>query len=156
VRGDGLVDVCAFGQPARRRGDGGLGARLGRRRDRRCECGRAGRIRRGIAVLGGHRSMMIAAMSSALHVVRVGRGPTVLFIHGSAADHTTWSIQLAGPLRERFTLVAYDRRSSATTVEEHAADAATLLTLPSLVVGSSFGSVIALELVRARPTLCAG
>ena len=100
---------------------------------------------------------MIPAMSSALHVVRLGQGLTVLFIHGSAADHTTWSIQLAGTLAERFTLVAYDRRKDATTVEQHAADAAELLAGErALVIGSSFGSVIALELARTRPTLVTG
>ncbi len=101
---------------------------------------------------------MIAAMSPPLHVVRAGQGPQVLFIHGSAADHTTWSIQLASPLRERFTLVAYDRRTEASTVEEHAADAATLLLDGSrtLLVGSSFGAVVALDLLRTRPELCAG
>ena len=100
---------------------------------------------------------MIAAMSSPLHVVRAGQGPRVLFIHGSAADHTTWSIQLASPLRERFTLVAYDRRTDAATVEEHAADAAALLDGGrTLLVGSSFGAVVALELLRTRPELCAG
>lgn len=96
-------------------------------------------------------------MSSPLHVVRAGQGPRVLFIHGSAADHTTWSIQLASPLRERFTLVAYDRRTDAATVEEHAADAAALLDGGrTLLVGSSFGAVVALELLRTRPELCAG
>lgn len=95
-------------------------------------------------------------MPSPLHVVRVGQGPRVLFVHGSAADHTTWSIQLASSLRDRFELVAYDRRVDATTVEEHAADAASLLDAPALVVGSSFGAVVALELVRTRPELCRG
>jgi pimeloyl-ACP methyl ester carboxylesterase len=99
-------------------------------------------------------------MSSPLHVVRAGRGPELLFIHGSAADHTTWSIQLASRLRERFSLVAYDRRHDAATVEEHAADAATLVDSHGgkrcVVVGSSFGSVVGLELVRTRPELCAG
>lgn len=95
-------------------------------------------------------------MSSSLHVVSAGRGPEVLLVHGSAADHTTWSIQLASSLRERFTLVAYDRRHEATTVEEHAADAATLVRSRALVVGSSFGSVVGLELLRTRPELCAG
>jgi pimeloyl-ACP methyl ester carboxylesterase len=99
---------------------------------------------------------------SSLHVVRVGQGPRVLLVHGSAADHTTWSIQLASPLRERFTLIAYDRRD-ANTVEEHAADAAEVLAGRqrdaqdrALIVGSSFGSVIAIELMRTRPELCAG
>lgn len=84
----------------------------------------------------------------------------MLMIHGSAADHTTWSIQLASPLRERFTMIAYDRRLTATTVEGHAADAADVLAgeraRPALIVGSSFGSVVGLELMRTRPELCAG
>lgn len=81
----------------------------------------------------------------------------MLMIHGSAADHTTWSIQLASPLRERFTMIAYDRRVTATTVEEHAADAAEQLAgQRALIVGSSFGSVVGLELMRTRPELCAG
>jgi pimeloyl-ACP methyl ester carboxylesterase len=129
-------------------------------------------------------------MSSALHVVRAGAGPRVLFIHGGAADRTTWSIQLA-TLRERFSMIAYDRRGGDVSVEEHAADAAELLSwrrspdevevrstldgaVPgatrqdlcaeqvgrepgrTLVVGSSFGAVIALELIRTRPALAAG
>ena len=49
--------------------------RVGGRRDGRGECSRAGGIRRRIAILGRHRSPMIAAMSSPLHVVRAGRGP---------------------------------------------------------------------------------
>jgi pimeloyl-ACP methyl ester carboxylesterase len=81
----------------------------------------------------------------------------VLFIHGSAADHTTWSIQLASPLRESLDLIAYDRRADATSVEEHAEDAANLLDGdPAILAGSSFGSVIAIELMRTRPELCRG
>jgi pimeloyl-ACP methyl ester carboxylesterase len=92
-----------------------------------------------------------------VRVVRTGQGPPVLFIHGSATDHATWAIQLASPLRHRFTLIAYDRRSDATTVEEHAADAAELLAgRRALIVGSSFGAVCTLELMRTRPELCAG
>jgi pimeloyl-ACP methyl ester carboxylesterase len=95
-------------------------------------------------------------MASHLHAVRAGRGPRVLLIHGSAADHTTWSIQLASPLRERFTLVAYDRRQ-APTVEDHAGDAASVIGEGSvLIVGSSFGAVVALEVMRSYPHLCAG
>lgn len=91
-----------------------------------------------------------------LDVVRVGQGPRVLLIHGSAADRTTWSIQLGSPLRERFTLIAYDRRAL-DTVEGQAADAAEILSGErALIVGSSFGAVIAVELVRTRPELCAG
>jgi pimeloyl-ACP methyl ester carboxylesterase len=90
-------------------------------------------------------------MSSPLHVHRAGDGPRVLLVHGSAADHTTWSIQLASKLRERFTLIAYDRRSDG-SVEDHAADARELLgdDPRALVVGSSFGAVVALELLRSH------
>ncbi len=80
-------------------------------------------------------------------------------IHGSAADHSTWSIQLASSLRERFTLIAYDRRSEALTVEDHADDAVALLADepgPALVIGSSFGAVIALDAIRRHGALFAG
>jgi pimeloyl-ACP methyl ester carboxylesterase len=82
----------------------------------------------------------------------------VLFVHGSAADHTTWSIQLASSsLRETFQMIAYDRRASATSVEEHAQDAASILDgEPAILAGSSFGSVIAIELMRTRPELVRG
>lgn len=99
---------------------------------------------------------MIAGIAPSLHVVRQGHGPQILLVHGSASDATTWSIQLASPLRERFSLVAYDRRTEVETVEAHAADAASLIEGRALVVGSSFGAVITLELVRSRPDLVAG
>ncbi len=80
-------------------------------------------------------------------------------IHGSAADHTTWSIQLARGLHERFSLIAYERRSDAGSIEEHAADAVGLLAddpTPAIVVGSSFGAVVALEVLRTYGPRCAG
>jgi pimeloyl-ACP methyl ester carboxylesterase len=98
-------------------------------------------------------------MASALHVVRAGVGPRLLLIHGSAADRGTWLIQLGSALRERFTLIAYDRRADAPTIEAHADDAAALLAAepgPAVVVGSSFGGVVALELIRRHAALVAG
>lgn len=92
-------------------------------------------------------------------MVRAGAGPPLVLVHGSAADHTTWSIQLASALRDQFTLVAYDRRGDATSVEAHADDlAAVIADAPgrAIVVGSSFGAVVALELVRTRLAACAG
>lgn len=83
----------------------------------------------------------------------------MLLIHGSATDHMTWTIQLASPLRERLTLLAYDRRADAATVEDHARDAAEILAGepgPSIVCGSSFGAVIALELIRSHAAVCSG
>jgi pimeloyl-ACP methyl ester carboxylesterase len=77
----------------------------------------------------------------------------VLLIHGSAADRTTWSIQLASPvLQQRFSLIAYDRPALA-TVEEQADLALSYLDPPALVVGSSFGAVIALEVIRRHAQL---
>lgn len=94
-------------------------------------------------------------MPAALHVVTAGDGPRILFIHGSATDAATWSIQLApartrGALREHFTLIAYTRRSEG-SVEDHAADAIDLIgETPTVIVGSSFGAVVALEVLRRR------
>jgi len=98
-------------------------------------------------------------MASALQVDRTGAGPRILLIHGSAADRGTWLIQLGSPLREHFTLLAYDRRADAPTIEAHAADAAALLAGEpgrAAVVGSSFGGVVALELARSHAPLVAG
>jgi len=87
-------------------------------------------------------------------VVRAGSGPRILLIHGSAADHTTWSIQLVNP-PAGFEVFAYERYPAA-TVEEGAAQAASMIESSGLVVGSSFGAVVALELVRSRPELVTG
>ncbi|CAN5922835.1 alpha/beta hydrolase [soil metagenome] len=93
-------------------------------------------------------------MSPGLHVVRAGVGPPLLLIHGSATDHTAWSIQLAGDLTRRFSLIAYDRRGG--SVEDEAVDAASLITERTLVVGSSFGAVVALEVLRRHRANVAG
>ncbi len=84
--------------------------------------------------------------------------PRVVLVHGSATDHTTWSIQLGSSLKDRFDFVARDRDFSRTSVAEHAADLAASIETPAraLVVGSSFGAVITLELARTRPDLVAG
>ncbi len=106
-------------------------------------------------------------MAVPLHVVSAGNGPTLLFIHGSAADHATWVITLASGLREQFSLVAYDRRGCGKspaaprfwTIEDHADDALALiatLAAPPILVGSSFGSVVALNVARRAPALIAG
>jgi pimeloyl-ACP methyl ester carboxylesterase len=84
--------------------------------------------------------------------------PRVVLVHGSATDRTTWSIQLRSSALNRFELVAPDRDyTHTTTVEQHAADLAAVIgTGPVLVVGSSFGAVIVLEVARTRPELVAG
>jgi len=44
-----------------------------------------------------------------LAVFRSGSGAPVVFVHGSASDHRTWSPQVA-PLSERFEVITYSRR----------------------------------------------
>lgn len=78
-------------------------------------------------------------------------------IHGSAADHTTWTVQFAG-LKEDFHMLAYDRNPAPQySVEEHSDDAAEILRSevldPCAVVGSSFGAIVALDLARRYPDL---
>jgi pimeloyl-ACP methyl ester carboxylesterase len=86
----------------------------------------------------------------------------LVLVHGSAADRTTWSIQLASAaLRARFELVAYDRfpggEVAEMSVEDHAdVLARTIGETPALVAGSSFGAVIVLECARRRPELLRG
>lgn len=100
-------------------------------------------------------------MSAPLHVVRAGHGPLVVLVHGSATDHSTWTIQLANPaLRERVRMVAYDRRIGG-TIADHAADLAALIEAEAggervVAVGSSCGGVVVLELARRGCAALAG
>jgi pimeloyl-ACP methyl ester carboxylesterase len=102
-----------------------------------------------------------------LYYEQTGTGRQLLFIHGMAGHAGVWAGQV-GRLSDQFTCITYDRRghtrSAAGTeresVETHAADAAALiealgLTRP-LVVSSSGGARIAVELARTRPDLLAG
>jgi pimeloyl-ACP methyl ester carboxylesterase len=120
-------------------------------------------------------------MPSALHVVRSRTAPAystesglpesglpvLLLIHGSATDSSTWSIQLASPLREHFALWTYDRRGTGAsptgegplTIEQHADDAAELARQAGgkvWMAGSSFGAVVTLEVMRRYPELLHG
>jgi 3-oxoadipate enol-lactonase len=101
-------------------------------------------------------------MTPGLHVVTVGNdsGRPLLFIHGSAADHTTWMMQLGGTLKQHFGMVAYDRRGYGKSagapdagVQDHADDALSVAreycsAQKPVVIGSSFGAVVALDLAR--------
>ncbi len=102
-----------------------------------------------------------------MFVRQEGEGAPVFFIHGSATDHATWSIQLA-QLRARVRCVVWDRRGTGQsplpadaqwlTVQAHADDAAALIRewgngAPRVVVGQSFGGVVALDLARRYPGL---
>jgi len=104
-----------------------------------------------------------------MNIVREGEGAPLLLVHGSAADSTTWTIQLAS-LRKHARLVTWDRRGHDRstlpdfipyfTVEQHANDAIRIIDSeigqPVVVCGSSFGGVVALDLTRRRPDLVKG
>ena len=98
-----------------------------------------------------------------------GSGPPLLLIMGLTGD-AGWFVPLAGLLEERFTVITYDRRGNSrsprpdgwksTSVAEQADDAAGLLSAlslrPTIVVGNSFGAMIALELVARHPRAIRG
>jgi 3-oxoadipate enol-lactonase len=109
----------------------------------------------------------IPVEDTTLYYERAGSGPELLFIHGMCGDAGVWEGQVRR-LADRFTCITYDRRghtrSAAGTKPEsvgtHAADAAALiealhLTRP-VIVGSSGGARIAVELARTRADLIAG
>jgi len=104
-----------------------------------------------------------------MHVAVHGAGPSLLLVHGSAADADAWSIQRTA-LGNRFRVITYDRRGTSRSplpagvttysVGEHADDAARVIEEhgagPLVAVGSSFGGVVVLELARRRPDLLRG
>ena len=106
----------------------------------------------------------ITIRDTTLYFERSGSGPEMLFVHGMCGDASVWADQVAR-LSDRFTCVTYDRRghtrsgrgSEPESVETHAADAAALIEALGLdrpvLVGSSGGARIAVELARSRPEL---
>ncbi len=95
-----------------------------------------------------------------------GSGPTVLLIHGMAADRSVWAdaaAALAGDAR----VISYDRRGyggsgapepyERTTVAEQAEDAAALLealgAAPAVACGVDIGALAILDLLLRRPGL---
>jgi esterase len=98
-----------------------------------------------------------------LYHEEVGEGAPILLIHPSGSTASTW-----GPALEELALVGrvitYDRRGYARsggepvrTLSTHSADAAALLESlqapPAVVVGTSSGALIALDLAVRRPDL---
>ena len=109
--------------------------------------------------------MMDAGTSggSDLYHEEVGEGEPILLIHPSGSTGSTW-----GPVVEELTrvgrVITYDRRGYARSGGEpvrklstHSADAAALLESlqapPAVVVGTSSGAMIALDLAVRRPDL---
>jgi 3-oxoadipate enol-lactonase len=91
-----------------------------------------------------------------LHYERAEHGPAILFVHGMCGDTEVWADQ-ARRFSGRYTCVRYDRRGHSRSARGdavisdalHAADAAALIEAlglaPCLVVGSSGGAAIAVE-----------
>ena len=98
-----------------------------------------------------------------------GHGPAVVFIHGTAADKTSWRALIA-LIRGRVRATVYDRRGTSRwpigtldpppVVSDHADDAADVIvglgSAPVYIRGLSFGAVVAVELMRRRPELVRG
>jgi 3-oxoadipate enol-lactonase len=109
----------------------------------------------------------IQVRDTTLYYEQAGDGPALVFIHGMCGDAEVWRGQV-DRLSDRFRCLTYDRRGHTRSlrgtepegVATHAADAAALieaLALPRpVVVGSSGGARIAVELARTRPELLAG
>jgi pimeloyl-ACP methyl ester carboxylesterase len=110
----------------------------------------------------------VAINGTEIYFEDTGSGRPVLLIHGMCGDASVWSDQVRR-LDGQFRCVAYDRRGHSRsplgsiqqrTVELHADDAAALIRslnlAQCLVIGSSGGARIALDLVRRYPSLLSG
>jgi 3-oxoadipate enol-lactonase len=110
---------------------------------------------------------MVPVEGTELFVREAGSGPPIVFVHGMCGDADAWADQQAR-LSDRFRCVAYDRRGhtrspfgdGVRTVEAHADDAAALVRAldlaPVLLVGSSGGARIGVDVTRRYPDLLRG
>jgi len=102
-----------------------------------------------------------------IYYERSGHGPAMLFVHGMCGDAEVWAEQ-ARRFSGRFTCVRYDRRGHSRSsrgealisAARHADDIAALVVAldlaPCLLVGSSGGAVIALDVARRYGQLLHG
>lgn len=101
--------------------------------------------------------------------------PVVLFIHGGPGDVTNpWSFAFFAPWEKYFTIVQWDQRGAGRTLRKSGPDVAATMTIDRMtkdgvevaeyltkrlgkkkviVVAHSFGTILALGMVRARPDL---
>lgn len=104
-----------------------------------------------------------SADGTPIAVWRSGRGPALLLVHGTTADHTTtWRLVLAH-LERHFTVYAMDRRGRGQSgdaavyeLEREAEDVAAVVAKigePVSVLGHSFGGLVALEAALLAPNL---
>lgn len=111
--------------------------------------------------------MEVNVNGATLHVEQAGDGPPLVFVHGMCGSARVWSDQV-GRLGDRFSCTAYDRRGhtrsprtdAAESVELHADDLAALIeavdVAPCVVIGSSGGARIVVDLIRRYPQLVKG
>lgn len=103
-----------------------------------------------------------------LHYERTGDGePTLVFVHGMCGGGWVWEDQV-GRLSDRFTCVTYDRRGHSRSrprggdqsIATHAEDLRALIEALGLdrpvLVGSSGGGAVAVELLHRWPDLVRG
>lgn len=98
-----------------------------------------------------------------LHFERTGSGPPLLFISGTGGDLRVKPNVFDGPLAKSFDLLAYDQRGLGQsdkpdvpyTMADYADDAAALMADQgwdaALVIGVSFGGMVAQELALRHP-----
>jgi pimeloyl-ACP methyl ester carboxylesterase len=98
-----------------------------------------------------------------LYYEDVGEGVPILLIHPAGATASTWGSAIE-QLAEIGRVITYDRRGyarsgadAARSISSHTADAAAILeqlrTPPAVVVGTSAGAAIAVDLAVRRPDL---
>jgi pimeloyl-ACP methyl ester carboxylesterase len=105
------------------------------------------------------------------HVQRLGSadGPTIVFLHGLVMDNlSSWFFTVANAAAERRPVLLYDLRGHGKSerpprgyaLDEHVADLAALLEIEridrAILVGNSFGGLLALAFARAFPGKVAG
>ncbi len=103
------------------------------------------------------------------------KNPVLLFLHGGPGDVTSpWTFALFAPWEKQFTVVQWDQRGAGRTLRKTGPSIATTMTLDRMaqdgielseylrkhlgkdkiiVVAHSFGSILGLRMVRARPDL---
>ncbi len=110
----------------------------------------------------------VGVNGTTLYYEAAGEGLPVLFIHGMCGNAGVWTDQVAR-LSPHFKCITYDRRGhtrsplgriAARTVELHADDAAALIRelglAPCLLVGSSGGARVGVDVVRRHSALLRG
>lgn len=99
---------------------------------------------------------------TAIAYARSGRGPPLVLVHGTSADHTRWKPVLP-QLEERFTVHAVDRRGRGESgdaaryaIEREFEDVAAVVDAigePAHLLGHSYGAVCSLEAALRTPSV---